>query len=120
MRYRLTARHFTPSERLKQYVQKEVNRLERYYRGIIDCEVILDEEKLNKIAEIQLKVNGTLLTAAERSDDIFKSVDLAVEKIERQLKKYKGKLQNYEGERVGKLLSQKEAESRAEETEEVA
>lgn len=118
MRYRLTARHFTPSDRLKQYVQKQVNRLERYYRGIIDCEVILDEEKLQKIAEVQVKVNGALLTALERSEDIFKSVDLAVEKIERQLKKYKGKLQNYEGERVGKLLSEKEAQAESE-TEEI-
>ena len=108
MRYRLTARHFTPSQRLRAYVDKEINRLQKFYRGIIDCEVVLSTEKLQRIAEIQLKVNGTLLMAAESTDDMFKSVDLAVEKIERQLKRHKGKLQNREGERVGRLLQEAE------------
>ena len=110
MQYRLTARHFDPPMRLKQYVDKEVKRLQKFYRGIIDCEVILYPEKLLQVAEIQLKVNGALLTAVEKTEDMFKSVDLAVEKIERQLKKHKEKVRDHSGEKLGKLLKEAEKE----------
>ncbi|MDZ7373082.1 MAG: ribosome-associated translation inhibitor RaiA [candidate division KSB1 bacterium] len=115
MEYRLTARHFNPSDGLKQYLDKQLKRLKKFYQGIIDCEVILYPEKLLQVAEIQLKVDGALLTAVEKSDDMFKSVDLAVEKIERQLKKHKEKLQMHNGEKLGRLF--REASEKAESAE---
>jgi putative sigma-54 modulation protein len=91
MRINFTARHFRAPERLKKYSEKKVARLKRYYGGIIDCEIILDYEKLNQIAEIAIHVYGQRLVAVEKSEDIFKSIDLAVDKLERQLKRYKEK-----------------------------
>ncbi|MFQ5753471.1 MAG: ribosome hibernation-promoting factor, HPF/YfiA family, partial [bacterium] len=62
--------------------------------------IILDYEKLNQIAEIAIKVYGQRLVAIEKSADIFKSIDLAVEKLERQVKKYKEKLRSYSNEKA--------------------
>jgi len=97
MRINFTARHYKSSPRLKEYAENEVTRLEKFYDGIVDCEIILDYQKDQQIAEIILGVHGAKLTAKEVSEDIYKSIDLAVEKLRRQLKKYKGKhFQNYE------------------------
>ncbi|MCI0496566.1 ribosome-associated translation inhibitor RaiA [candidate division KSB1 bacterium] len=91
MRVNFTARHYKSSQRLKDYATNEVKRLEKYYDGIIDCDIILDYQKELQIAEIIVKVFGSKLAVTEKTDDIYKSIDLAVEKLERQLVKYKEK-----------------------------
>jgi putative sigma-54 modulation protein len=91
MRINFTARHYKPSPRLKEYAQNEVLRLEKFYDGIISCEIVLDYQKDIQIAEIQITVYGQILTVVEKTDDIYKSIDLAVEKMGRKLKRYKEK-----------------------------
>ncbi|MBN1153292.1 ribosome-associated translation inhibitor RaiA [candidate division KSB1 bacterium] len=101
MRINFTARHYKPSERLKEYAETEVRSLEKYYDSIVDCDIILDYQKEIQIAEINLVVHGAKLSATEKSEDIYKSIDLAVAKLQRQLKKYKEKhFQNYEAGEV--------------------
>ena len=99
MRITITARRFKLPENIKNYVQKEIMRIEKYFDGIIDCEVILSWEKFYRMAEIKIKVMGNTLTAQERTDDMKKSVKAAVEKMERQVIKYKDKLHNFEHEK---------------------
>ena len=91
MRVTFTARHYKSSPRLKQYAEEEVKRLERFYDGIISCEIVLDYQKDIQIAELNVSVHGQMLTVIEKSEDIYKSIDLAVDKMERQLKRYKEK-----------------------------
>lgn len=91
MRTTFTARHYKAPESLKAFAEQEVLRLKKYYDGIIDCEIILDYEKQTQVAEIILRVYSQRLTAIEKSEDIRKSITLAVDKLERQLKKYKTK-----------------------------
>src|SRR5574341_1203678 len=91
MNINITARHFKAPEKLKNYARKEVARLKKYYDGIIEGEVILTWEKLTQIAEINLKVYGQTLSAKQKSEDIRKSITLAVDKLERQVEKYKEK-----------------------------
>ena len=104
MRINFTARHYKPSRRLKEYAQNEVKRLEKYYDGIIDCDIILDYQKDIQIAEIIISVYGSKLTVTEKTEDIYKSIDFAVTKLERQLKKYKEKhYQNYDVNEIKKM-----------------
>ncbi|MDZ7263489.1 MAG: ribosome-associated translation inhibitor RaiA [candidate division KSB1 bacterium] len=91
MRISFTARHYKPSERLKEYAQNEVLRLEKFYDGIVSCDIVLDYQKEIQIAELVLTVYGQQLTVVEKSEDIYKSIDKAVEKMERKLKRYKEK-----------------------------
>jgi len=100
MRVNFTARHYKPSERLKNYAIQEVQKLDKFYEGIITCDIILDFQKLLQIAEIIIQVHGNRLTAVEKSEDIYKSIDLAVTKLERQLKKYKAKHHQFTNERI--------------------
>ncbi len=100
MRITFTARHFKSSERLKEHAIAQVEKLKRYYDGILDIEIILDYIKQQQVAEIIAKVYGTRLTVVEKSEDMYKSIDLAVDKLERQLKRYKGKLRGFENQRI--------------------
>jgi len=103
MRINFTARHYKPSKRLKEYAEAEVKSLEKFFDAIVDCDIILDYQKETQIAEINLSVYGAKLSATEKSEDIYKSIDLAVIKLGRQLTKYKEKhFQNYETGEVKK------------------
>lgn len=91
----ITARHFKAHDTLRMYAFDAVKKLERYYNGIISASVILSYEKAQhsvKKAECHINVYGTLITALEKSDDFIKSIDAAIEKAEKQIQKYKGKL----------------------------
>ena len=100
MRINITARHFKLNEELKSFVEEEVFRLKKYFTGIIDTEVILSWEKFHRLAEIHVAVFGDRLKAEERSEDMKKSITLAVDKLERQLIKYKERLHHFEHEKT--------------------
>ncbi len=92
MRVNVSARHFKASDKLQEFATNEVKRLRKFFDNITDGEVILDWQKGNKTSEIILNVNGTKLTATEASDDFYKSIPKTVDKLESQLRRYKGKL----------------------------
>jgi len=95
MNIHFTARRFKAHDSLRQHALDAVKKLDRIYDGVIDASIILSYERAYnsvKIAEIQVKVHGAVLTAVEKSDDFMKSIDAAVKKMERQLRKHKEKL----------------------------
>lgn len=99
MRLNITARHFKLSESLKKYVENEVRRLKKYYDGIIDIEVILQWEKSRRVVEIKTLVYGTVLAAQDQSEDMKKAINSTVDKLERQIMKYKERLKSFEHEK---------------------
>ncbi|GBD92830.1 ribosome-associated factor Y [bacterium BMS3Abin05] len=92
MRISVTARHFKASDQLRSYGENEVKRLKKFFDGIVDCEVVLTQERANRIANISISVNSHKFVAAESSENFYKSIDLAVVNMERQLKRFKEKL----------------------------
>ncbi len=106
MRIEFTARHFKPSQRLKEFAQEEVQRLKKYYDGIIETEIILDYERQDQIAEIIIKVNGQRMTVVERTDDMYKSISFAVDKLERKLRRYKEKQRQFDKERISENIEE--------------
>ena len=92
-----TARRFKAHQEIRDHVLDALKRLDRFYEGIVRSDIILSfEKKPNsiKMAEINIHVNHTVLSAKEKSEDFFKSIDLALEKVERQLEKYKSKVRH--------------------------
>ncbi len=95
MNVKFTARRFRAHADLRQHAVDAVNRLDRFYDGIVSAEIILSFERaVNsvKTAEINLHVYGAVLSAREKSEDFLKSIDAAVAKLEVQLTRYKTKL----------------------------
>jgi len=94
MEIHFTARKFRAHTDVRNHAIDEVKKLDKYYDGIVRSDIILSYERSVasvKTAEINLHVFGTVLSAREQSDDFHKSIGLAVEKLERQLSKYKTK-----------------------------
>ncbi len=99
MNIQLKTVHFTADQKLIDFVNKKVAKLDTYFEGIIGIEVILKVEKPetvnNKIAELKLSIPGTDYLFAEKQSDSFEeSIDLAIEAIRRQLTKFKEKLKD--------------------------
>ncbi|MDZ7315089.1 MAG: ribosome-associated translation inhibitor RaiA [candidate division KSB1 bacterium] len=99
-----TARHFKTSDRLKEFATQEVRRLKKYYDDILEVDIVLDYVKLEQVAEISIKVYGQRLTVVEKSEDMYKSITLAVDKLERKLLKYKEKLRHFDKERIAENI----------------
>jgi putative sigma-54 modulation protein len=94
MNFNITARHFKLNDDLREYVAAKARKLDRFYDNILDIEVILGWEKLNRYSELRIKVYNKQIVVKEVSDDIRKSFDVALDRAERQIKKYKEKLRN--------------------------
>lgn len=94
MNISITARHFDLSDQHKEYVEKRLKHLKRFFETIMDVHVILQKEKHREIAEVTIQVNGVTMHGEEETGDIFSSIDLVVDKIEKQIKKYKARLRN--------------------------
>lgn len=92
MNIEITARHFDLTPELKEHVEKEVAGLTRYFENIIYSEVILDVEKYRQTAEIKARVYKDIITGKADSDDMYASIEMAIDKVKSQLKKYKEKL----------------------------
>ncbi|NOY46232.1 MAG: ribosome-associated translation inhibitor RaiA [Deltaproteobacteria bacterium] len=95
MNLNITFRHAEPSDALKQYATEKVQRLHKYFDGIVDGHVVLTAEKIRHLAEVTLHANGTRIHAKEESTDFYSAVDNVVDKLERQLKRYKEKLKRH-------------------------
>ncbi len=94
MNLTITARHFKLKDDLKNYVEEKVKKLDKFYDRIVDMEVVLGWEKLTRYTEIRINVQGKQIVIKEISDEMRKSFDLALDRAERQLKRFKEKLRN--------------------------
>ncbi|MDP4114964.1 MAG: ribosome-associated translation inhibitor RaiA [Bacteroidota bacterium] len=94
MKINITARKFKAHDTLKEYITSEIERLERFNGEIMSSDVILSFQNNKdsvKEVEIVIHIPGQTVTATETSDDFKKSINLAVEKILKQLEKIKTK-----------------------------
>ncbi len=79
---------------LKDYVAKRVGKITKYFDGATLGEItaILTVNKGRHIVEVTVPINGILLRGEEATPDMYASIDLVIEKIEKQIEKYKTKL----------------------------
>jgi putative sigma-54 modulation protein len=98
MQVTVTFRHIEPTEPLRQYAADKLQRLSKYLRRPMDAHVILSVLKKHHRAEINLSANGTSLFSEEETNDLYSAIDLALDKIERQVKKLNAKRKNHQAD----------------------
>ena len=89
MQLKITARGYKAPDSLKKYIYDKLNRKEKLYHGVMDTDVILSYEKKTQIAEFKVTLSDKTIIVIERSEDIYKSIELAIDNIERQIKRFK-------------------------------
>lgn len=104
MQVNITFRGMDPSDSLKTYVKDRVERVEKYFDRAIEAHAVLSLERYLQHADFTIQAGSYLLRGKARSEDMYKSIDEAMDKLERQLKRYKGKL------RAAKVRASKDSE----------
>ena len=92
MRYIISGKNIDVTEGLKTAVYEKIGKLERYFTPDTEVHVTLSTEKERQKIEVTIPVKGSIIRAEQASNDLYVSIDLVEEIIERQLRKYKNKI----------------------------
>ncbi|HEY61267.1 MAG: ribosome-associated translation inhibitor RaiA [Anaerolineales bacterium] len=107
-------RNIEITDRIREHVDKKVGKLDRYLNTIEDARVDLAYVKSarnaadRQVAQITVSGKGFILRVEERADDIFSAIDIAIDKMQRRIGRYKGK--RYRGRGNGKSFGEAFAE----------
>nr|WP_319571848.1 ribosome-associated translation inhibitor RaiA [uncultured Draconibacterium sp.] len=99
MEVKINSVHFNADQKLVEFVNKKVNKLDTFFDGILKAEVILKvakpEAANNKVSELKVSIpSQDYLFAKKQADTFEEATDLAIDAIKKQLVKYKEKLKN--------------------------
>ncbi len=92
MRIKITGRNIELTDGIKDAVEDKLNKLEKYFTPDTDVYVTLSVEKERQKVEVTIPMKGSYIRSEQVSSDMYVSIDLVEEVIERQLKKYRTKL----------------------------
>jgi putative sigma-54 modulation protein len=94
MQFSVTFRHMEPTESLKAYARERMERIRKYLPDPISCHVALSTERHNHRIDVTFQLhNGLTVAGHETTENMYSSIDLCIAKIERQVRKYKGKIE---------------------------
>ena len=116
MQVTMTFRHMEQSDALKAYAEEKLERVTKYIDAPINVQVYFSvEKKIRHIVEIVINSKGISTKASDATNDMYAAIDAVIDKIERQLVRYKEKIKAHKpnGDEHGRQLSKKifEAES---------
>ncbi len=92
MKFIIVGKNIEVTEGLRAAVEDKIGKLEKYFTAETEAHVTLSVEKDRQKIEVTIPVKGNIIRSEQVSSDMYVSIDLVEEIIERQLKKYKNKL----------------------------
>ena len=92
MRYIISGKNIDITPGLREAAENKIGKLERYFSPDTEVQVTMSVEKGRQKIEVTIPVKGSIIRAEQDSNDMYVSIDLVEEIIERQIKKYKTKL----------------------------
>jgi len=95
MNLQVSGHHLEITPALRDYVTGKLERITRHFDNVIDVNVILSVEKLKQKAEVTVHLAGKDVYVETVDEDLYAAVDGLVDKLERQVQKYKQKLQDH-------------------------
>ncbi|PLX78968.1 MAG: ribosomal subunit interface protein [Desulfuromonas sp.] len=96
MQVAVTFRHMETSEPIRTYAEEKLSRIKKYIDEPIDAQAVLSvEKKIRHRAEVTLLAKGITIKGSEVTNDMYAAIDAVVDKIERQVKRYREKIKNH-------------------------
>lgn len=95
MQISVTFKNLDPSDHLKSYVQNKLDKLDKLLDNPAEANVVLSVEKIRHIAEIKIIGDRLSINCREKTSDMYSSIDMALDKLEKQIKKNKQKIKNH-------------------------
>lgn len=106
MQLEITGRHVDVTDAIKDYARRKIQKIAEEFRAVESVHVILDIQKINHIAEVVVQGRHHMhLDAKEVSQDLYASIDLVSDKIEKQLRKVHDKIvtNHHSGPKLGEM-----------------
>jgi putative sigma-54 modulation protein len=94
MKLNIKGRNIEVTDALRQYIEKRLSKFSKFLNDLSEAVVTISTEKFTHKIDVLLKVNGHLIQAEGKTEDLYSAVDQVVEKLEKQVIKYKEKIQN--------------------------
>ncbi len=99
MKINIIGRNIEVTEGLRSTIEKKLNKFDKFFSQDVDAHVTLTVQKSNQIVEVVIPFNGIVLRAEDSTNDMYKTIDQVVDKLERQVRKQKTKLERrHQGE----------------------
>jgi putative sigma-54 modulation protein len=96
MQVAVTFRHMDSSEPVRSYVAEKMLRVKKYIDEPVEAQAVLSvEKKIRHKVEVTLSAKGITIKATEQTEDMYAAIDGVLDKLERQLKRYKEKIKNH-------------------------
>ena len=92
MKVTVIAKNIELTPAIKDMVEKKISKLDKYFDPNVEAKATLSVQKNRQIIEVTIPFNGVILRGEEGTEDLYKSIDLVEEKLERQIRKQKTKL----------------------------
>ena len=92
MQVSVTFRKIDASDTLRNYAREKLYRIKKYVEDPIEAYVVLSVEKFRHIAEVSINADGLRLNGQEETGDMYSAIDMVVDKVESQIKKYRHRL----------------------------
>jgi putative sigma-54 modulation protein len=89
----ITFKNIESSDALKDYAVKRLSKIDKYIDRTAEAHVVLSVEKRRHKADVTLNADGAVINAVEITEDLYAAIDMVIDKLERQIKKHKEKLQ---------------------------
>ena len=100
-------KNLEPSDALKSYVSEKLNRMEKYFSGPAEANVVLSIEKFRHSAEINIMGDRLIINGKEETEEMYSAIDMVLDKLEGQIKKSKQKGRKYRSkEKTGAMISE--------------
>ena len=100
MNLSITGRHLDITPAIREYVMNKMARVSRHFDNVIDTQVILSIDRLNHTADVTMRLRGKDIHCEATDENLYAAIDLLADKIDRQVIKYKTKVQNHAHEPV--------------------
>lgn len=93
MRVKVSGKNIVVTDALKDKVNKKLSKFEKFFEQDVEVQATLSVEKGRHIFEVTIPFNGIIIRGEEATDDMYMSIDNVIEKLERQIRKQKTKLE---------------------------
>ena len=105
MNLNISGRHLEVTPAIEAYVKNKMARVSRHFDHVIDTQVMLSVERLKHTAEVTMRLRGKDIHCEADNDDLYAAIDLLADKVDRQVIKYKTKIQDHTHEPIKRQVN---------------
>ncbi len=99
----VTGRNFVVTEPMREYALEKISKIEKFNIRIIDVTILMEIQKLEQRVEVILKVGHILIKSLAVSNDMYVSIDKAVDKVQTQLRKYRSRIREHQARGISEI-----------------